>query len=97
MRNIGRDRARKLLTAVVLDFDDVRDGFKPGSFEALLDRACQIIGEHSAIRAEAKAKFILGRARAAAIANGLHGDDPVQPAQAALVVLRPAFEGRPGR
>ena len=91
MIKLSRDNAYEILTAVVLDFDDVRDGFKPGSFEALLDCACQVVGERSAIKSDGRAKNILSRARTAAIEHGLYGADPVPPAQAALVELRSAF------
>ena len=93
MINLGRDRATNLLTVVVLNYDDTRDGYRPGSFQALLERACEIVGERSAIRAESKAKKILSLARTAAIQNGLRGVDRIAPAMAAQIALRPAFEG----
>ena len=83
------DEARDLLHIVVLDANDIRDGFRAETYENLLARAFVVIGMEPDGIPEPRAKTILTRAHRAAVGRGLYAS-PVEPAQAAAAVLRAA-------
>lgn len=68
--------ARHFLAAVVMDCNDIRDGFKAEKYSSVLARALMIIGAQAArtIICEGRAKAILDQAHAAAAAKGFYGD-----------------------
>ena len=87
-----QDEARDLLRIVVLDANDVRDGFLAEGYGALLARAFVVIGVGPDGVPEPRAKTILTRAHRAATKVGLYAS-PVEPAEAAATVLRSAKRG----
>ena len=87
------DEARDLLAIAVLDRQDVRDGFKSGTYRGLLTRALAVLGMTAATCSERAAKAVLHRAHDVAMARGVYSD-PVIPAQAvATVIMRAAKRG----
>ena len=89
------DQARQLLTIVLYQRADVRDGYSDEGYKAILDRALALVGKTSVPGNEEAARKVLAQAHKAAVAEGLHGL-PFRSARAAADVLR-KFAGRPGR
>ena len=83
------DQARALLSAIILDADDIRDRFRTETYRDLLARAFALVDLPSGNFPEAKSRAILARARRAASRRGLYAN-PIDPAVAAARVLRSA-------
>ena len=90
------DEARELLTITVLDRQDVRDGFKLGTYRGLLTRAQAVLGMKAATCTEQAAQKILRRAHDVAISRGVY-NNPLVPAQGAADVIMRAAKGRTAR
>lgn len=88
------DQARDLLRAIILDANDIRDRYRDETYRDLLRRAFALVGLPSGDFSEEKSRVIVERAHRAAANRGLYAS-PIDPAEAALSVLRAA--SRTGR
>ena len=84
------DQARELIAAVVLDANDIREGWRSESYSSVLERAHEIAGvKHAKPISERRAKSVLTRAHKAASVIGFYSD-PIQQAAAVSAVLAAA-------
>ena len=81
------DQARGLLSVILYDRADARDGYSDEGYRAVLDRALALVGKTPVPVNEEAARKALAKAHKAAVAAGLHGL-PFRPARAAADVLR---------
>ena len=90
------DEARQLLTFTFLDRQDVRDGFKLGTYRGLLTRAHAILGMEVEPTTEQAAKKVLLQAYNVAMAKGVY-NDPLVPGLAIRDLLMRVATGRTAR
>ena len=94
MMTLSHDQATSLLNCVIMDANDIRDGYSNKSYAESLSDAFAVTGiKPDKTPSEGRAKAIINRAGRAAKGVGIFGDRR-PPARAVVGVLRAAASGR---